>query len=332
MHNLTLKHAKDILQKSSNKVIAVIGDVMLDRYFWGSVTRISPESPVPVVDLERETYHLGGAANVANNLRTLGLQPLLCGIIGKDDSGKNFIKISEETGIHTEGIFIDNKRPTSVKTRIIGNNQQIVRLDKEMKNPIGEDAENFIISTLGNFKDLEGIIIEDYNKGMLTSNLIKRIITFSKKKKIPVFVDPKIQNFFDFKGVKLFKPNKKEAQGALNTIIRSNEDILSIGNKLLKTLMCENVLLTLGSDGMMLFESNGDIEAVPTRARHVADVSGAGDTAIATLAAAYAGGATIREAAGLANFASGVVCEKPGIVPIDIESLLRTIKRNSRPE
>lgn len=326
MQNLTDKRAEEIISSFQGKRLAVIGDVMLDRYFWGSVSRISPEAPVPVIDVERESFHLGGASNVAHNLKSLGIEPLLCGVIGDDNSGRSFVDICEHAGIDCSGIFIDKHRPTTVKTRVIGNNQQIARLDREVRNDLTADGELFILNIIRNMRELAGIIFEDYNKGAVTNILIRETITYAKLNNIPIFVDPKFINFFSYKGVTVFKPNKREAREALGISIKTEDDILLAGKTLLTRLGCENILLTLGKDGMMLFESNGDISSVPTRARHVADVSGAGDTAIATLSSAVSGGANIKEAAALANYASGWVCEQPGIVSITTDRLLKTVK------
>ncbi len=328
MQNLTRDRANEIINNAACKKIAVIGDVMLDRYFWGGVSRISPEAPVPVVDVEKETYHLGGAANVAKNLRSLGMQPLLCGVLGNDNSGHSFIEICEKIGLDVSGLYMDDDRPTTVKTRIFGNNQQLIRLDREVRDDLSDEGEHFILELLDKTKGLAGIIFEDYNKGTISEGLIREVISRAKQHKVPVFVDPKFANFFTYKGVTVFKPNRKEAKEALNIDINTRQDVLKAGKMLLDKLDSENILLTLGKDGMMLFEKNGDVSSVPTRARNVSDVSGAGDTAIATLAAAIAGEANIKEAAALANFASGVVCEQPGIVSIKIDELLDTVSRN----
>ncbi|MEJ5244198.1 MAG: D-glycero-beta-D-manno-heptose-7-phosphate kinase [Bacteroidota bacterium] len=326
MLNLTVDRAKEIIQNIANRRIAVIGDVMLDRYFWGSVSRISPEAPVPVVDMESETYHLGGAANVAANLKSLGASPYLFGVVGCDKFADVFIDISQKIGIDPSGLFQDKDRPTTLKTRIIGNNQQLLRLDLEKRSTIDKSAINFIINKLEETDDFSAIIFEDYNKGAITAELIHSVINFAKSKSIPVFVDPKFTNFFEYKEVTLFKPNKREAELALNLEIKSDEALNEAGNYLLGKLKAENLLITLGSEGMRLFKSNGEIKSVPTRARKVADVSGAGDTVIATLAAAYSAGATIEEAATMANFAAGVVCEEPGIVSVQIDKLINAVK------
>ncbi len=318
----------EIIENCRNKKIAVVGDVMLDRYFWGSVSRISPEAPVPVIDLDKETFHLGGAANVANNLKSLGLEPILCGLIGEDRSGKMFKDIVKDFGVNPAGLYEDPDRPTTVKTRIIGNNQQIARLDRELRKSISHQGEKFILESLHEINNLAGIIFEDYNKGTITKDLIEKIIAFSSEKNIPVYVDPKFDNFFNYKNCFLFKPNKKEAQQALDQNINSKEDAIEAGRAIIERLQCRNLLITLGADGMILFEENGNISTVPTRARHIADVSGAGDTAIATIAAAIAGGATMKEAASIANYAAGAVCEEPGIVSITPSSLYLAVSKS----
>jgi rfaE bifunctional protein kinase chain/domain len=328
MKNLNVNKAETILNNAIGKQIAVIGDVMLDRYFWGNVSRISPEAPVPVIDVESETFHLGGAANVAKNLKSLNIEPVLYGVLGDDNSGRSFVTIAKEFNINTEGLYLDRERPTTVKTRIIGNNQQIARIDREVRTALSDKGLNYILNNIKGLNNLSGVILEDYNKGCLTKELIKEVITFCKGNNIPVFVDPKSSNFFDYKHVTLLKPNKKEAQNALGLALKDNEEIIIAGKQLLERLQCQNVLITLGSLGMMLFESNGEISSVPTLARHVSDVSGAGDTAIAVLAAAYSGGANVKEASSMANYAAGLVCEKPGIVSVEINELLESIKRN----
>lgn len=316
MQSISSSKAASILSQCAGKTIAVIGDVMLDRYFWGSVSRISPEAPVPVIDLEHESLHLGGAANVAGNLQALGIQPLLCGVIGNDNSGAMLIDILESMGCSSNGMLTLDHRPTTVKTRIIGNNQQMLRVDREIRTPISDAQADMLLGSIMNAPNLAGIILEDYNKGVMTKTLIHSLCSLAQARNIPVFVDPKFSHFFEYAGVTLFKPNRKEAQEALATILKTEDQIHAAGKELLSRLACENVLLTLGEQGMMLFEKNGTISSVPTRARKVSDVSGAGDTAIAMLAAAIAGGATMQEAATLANYAAGIVCEQPGIVSV----------------
>ncbi len=329
MEKLSVELLQSVLDKAKGKKIAVIGDVMLDRFFWGSVSRISPEAPVPVVDVEDESYHLGGAANVANNLKSLGINPILFGVIGNDASGNKFIEIANELGIDPKGLYRDNNRPTTVKTRIIGNNQHLVRLDRERRDKISVEGFKLIIETLTAENELSGIIFGDYDKGTITQEIITEIMVFARQNGIPVYVDPKFENFFYYKSATFFKPNRKEAATALGMNIKTDDDVIEAGKRLLEQLEPDNLLITLGSKGMMLFESNGNISTVSTIARHIADVSGAGDTAIATLSVAIAGNATVTEAAMLANFASGAVCEIPGVVPITIELLQNAIKKSN---
>lgn len=321
MTSITKKRFIELVKELQANTIAVVGDVMLDRYFWGTVSRVSPEAPVPVVDLHKETYHLGGGANAASNLNSLGATSLLCGQIGDDDSGIKFEKLAAETGMLIDGLYVDPHRPTTVKARVFGNNQQLVRMDTEIKDTIDNKGESYILNCLEEKEHITGVIFCDYNKGTLTDILIRETISKCLKYNVPMFVDPKFENFFEYTGVTLFKPNRKEAEQALNMRLDSEESVIKAGKLLLSKLKCENVLLTLGSDGMMLFEKNGSITAVPTNARHVSDVSGAGDTVIATFAAFYTAGATVKEAATIANVAAGIVCERPGIVSIEIEEL-----------
>ena len=262
---------------------------------------------------------------MASNLQALGIKPLLCGVIGNDNSGAMLLEILESTGCSSSGIIALEHRPTTVKTRIIGNNQQMLRVDREVRDAITDTEADMLLGSIMNTPDLAGIILEDYNKGVMTKSLIRSLCSIAQVRNIPVLVDPKFSHFFEYKGVAVFKPNRKEAQEALGFSLKSTEDIYKAGKELLQRLECKNVLLTLGEQGMMLFESNGNISSVPTRARKVSDVSGAGDTAIAMLASAIAGGATIQEAATLANYAAGIVCEQPGIVSVTPQEIIHAI-------
>ncbi len=305
-----------ILTKTRGKRIAVLGDVMLDRYFWGAVHRISPEAPVPVVDVEHESYHLGGAANVAANILSLGAHPILFGVVGNDASGAMVQSIASTDGLDASGVIAVESRPTTVKTRVIGNNQQLLRLDREVRTVIDDSVISEVVYRLSNEDNLAAIVFEDYNKGFLSDRMISVVIEYAKQRNVPVFVDPKREALRAYHGCFLFKPNRKEASDLLGRALESAEDIVMAGRELQQVLACSHVLITLGSQGMMLFEEGGIVSSVPTKARSVADVSGAGDTAIATLAVCVAGGATVREAASLANAASGAVVGEPGIVCI----------------
>lgn len=307
-----------LFEKFNGKNIVIIGDLMLDVYIWGKVGRISPEAPVPVVEVEEESYRLGGAANVGLNIKSLGGNPILVGVIGYDREGNILSDLMKENDFIRDGIILDEERPTTVKTRIIAHSQHVVRVDKEDKKDITEEMENKILTFIENQKSsIDAIIFEDYNKGVLTKSLIHRVVDFARRNNIIVTVDPKFDNFFEYKNVTVFKPNRKETEDALQMKIDSEEKVIEAGKKLKEILQPEYLLITRGDKGMTLFSSDSRIDSIPTRARKVADVSGAGDTVIATLTVALASGAEIREAATIANLAAGLVCEEVGIVPID---------------
>ncbi|MCX7875363.1 MAG: D-glycero-beta-D-manno-heptose-7-phosphate kinase [Melioribacteraceae bacterium] len=316
------------LKKSfTNKKVAIIGDLMLDSYFWGNVSRISPEAPVPIVAIDNEFYRFGGAANVALNIKTLGGFPLPIGVIGDDSDGKILKNLFYESSITDLGIFVDKTRPTTTKSRVIANNQHIVRIDKEKVNSIPPIIEKKIINLLKKeIKNIDAIILEDYNKGVLTTTLIEEIINLANENKKIITVDPKFNNFFNYNNVTVFKPNRKETEDALGMRLTTKENITNAGNILLEKLNAKIVLITLGEDGIALFEKNKNEKRVPTKARKVADVSGAGDTVISTLTMALCAGAEIYDAAYLANFAGGLVCQEVGIVPIHLDYLFDCVK------
>jgi D-glycero-beta-D-manno-heptose-7-phosphate kinase len=326
MVSITKHRLDELLQNVKTKRIAVIGDVMIDRYIWGNVNRISPEAPVPVVEVESESSRLGGAANVANNIVSLGASTQLIGIVGNDFSGKEFCSILEEQKASIHGIIIDHSRPTTVKTRVIAHHQHVVRIDSEEKRDIGQDIQQKIFSVLEkNIDSIDGIIIEDYNKGVVVKDLIHAIIELANKKRKIITIDPKLNNFFEYKNVTVFKPNKKETEEALGKKLRNDTDVIVAGKILIEKLQADNILLTRSEKGMSLFEKSGTVTHIPTNARKVADVSGAGDTVIATLTAMLSAGATISEAALLANYAGGIVCGEVGIITIDPAILRSTI-------
>jgi D-glycero-beta-D-manno-heptose-7-phosphate kinase len=312
------------------KRIAVIGDMMLDGYFWGDVKRISPEAPVPVLEVEDEFFRFGGAANVAFNILTLGGIPVPVGVIGNDTYGNIFSSLIKEKKMEHDGIILDNERPTTTKTRVIANNQHVVRIDKESKAYINNKIETKILSYVEtNLSKLDGIILQDYNKGILTPSLITKIISLANKKNILITVDPKFDNFFEYKNVTVFKPNRKETETVLGIRIKDDKDISSAGRNLLQKLNSKYVLLTLGEAGIAVFEDGDKERRMPTKARKVADVSGAGDTVISTLTIGLAAGANIYEACFLANYAAGIVCGEVGIVPIEKEILFETVVKEN---
>lgn len=317
----------ELSKNFSGKKVAVIGDMMLDSYFWGDVKRISPEAPVPVVEIDNEFFRFGGAANVALNILSLGGVPFPLGVIGDDNDGRIFSGLVEKEGIDSSGLLIDKSRPTTAKTRVIAGKQHIVRIDKESKRNINKKTEDKLLESFKSELDsIDAIILQDYNKGVLTSRLIENIMDIAKKNKIAVTVDPKFDNFFKYIDVTVFKPNRKETEDVLGIRLESDEQINKAGHKLLEKLNSKYVLLTLGERGIALFEKGKKREIrIPTKARKVSDVSGAGDTVISTLTIALASGAKIDEAAYLANYAGGLVCEDVGIVPIEKDKLFKTV-------
>jgi len=330
MVDISNKRLNELKKGFDGKRIAVIGDMMLDGYFWGDVKRISPEAPVPVLEVEDEFFRFGGAANVALNILTLGGIPVPVGVIGNDTYGGIFSSLLKEKNIESEGIIIDNDRPTTTKTRVIANNQHVVRIDKESKAYINHKIESKILAHIENLLNkLDGIILQDYNKGILTPSLISNIISIANKKNILVTVDPKFDNFFEYKNVTVFKPNRKETETVLGIRIKSDKDISSAGRNLLNKLNSKYVLLTLGEGGIAVFEDGDKERRMPTKAIKVADVSGAGDTVISTLTIGLAAGADIYEACFLANYAAGIVCGEVGIVPIEKEILFKTVLKEN---
>jgi D-beta-D-heptose 7-phosphate kinase/D-beta-D-heptose 1-phosphate adenosyltransferase len=309
--------------------ILVIGDIMLDRFIWGKVSRISPEAPVPVVvvDNDKETFHLGGAANVANNIHSLEGKVSLCGLVGDDEWGEKIIKLFGELGIGTGGVFRERGRQTTVKTRIFANQQQVVRIDRETTDhPKVSTLQNVLKYFSENVENHSGIIISDYGKGLLTEKLIRTIIRRAKESRKLIVVDPKMVNFFFYKGATVITPNTKEASEASGIPILDESSLRKVGRKLLKTLGCKALVVTRGEEGMAIFEPHREPSFVPTKAKEVYDVTGAGDTVIGTMTLALGAGADIKSAAELANYAAGIVVGKVGTATVIQEELIEVIK------
>ena len=319
---------RSLLASFAGKRIAVVGDLMLDRYYWGTVTRISPEAPVPVVEVESEQVRFGGAANVANNIRSLGGVPLLVGLIGDDHPGKTFIDMLKEGGLDAAGLVVDAGRPTTIKTRVIAAGQHVVRVDNESKAECPGDLISRIVDSVRHhIRDLDAILIEDYNKGAVALQVIQELTSLARKHGTIVTVDPKFNHFLEFKGVTLFKPNRRETEEVLGGRLRTMEEVEEAGRKLIAKLDAKNVLLTLGERGMSLIEANGGVTHLASAAESVQDVSGAGDTVISTLTLALAAGVGVVDACTLANCAAGVVVGQVGIVPVTPDQLLRATLR-----
>ncbi len=307
------KRLEEILNNFNNAKIAVVGDVMLDDYIFGSVDRISPEAPVPVVSVKRESFVLGGAANVLNNLSSLNAKVFAFGVIGNDDNGKRFLDVLKEKSIYTDGIIIDEKRPTAVKRRVIAQNQQLLRMDWEDKTSITSDIEDKILEQIkNNIDNIDAFILSDYDKGVLTARLSGEIIRLANEKNKIVTVDPKPKNHMNYVGATSITPNRKEAMECLGIeSFKNEEDLTSQMLKLKEKLQLKNLLLTRSEEGMTLFE-DGAAETISTVAKEVYDVTGAGDTVISVFTLAKVAGATWFEAARVANTAAGIVVGKMG--------------------
>lgn len=325
---MTISKIQKIFSRFKNKKILVIGDIILDRYIFGKVTRISPEAPVPVVDVYEESYRLGGAANVANNIIALGGKAYLSGIIGKGMGGKIVRDLLSEKGIGQDYIFEDTRK-TTVKTRIIGGNQQIVRFDIEDRRRLeGKTKETFISMIKRAVKDFDAVIVSDYKKGVVSEELFKVLVEYKKNGGF-IAVDPKIGHFRLYKYVSLITPNLAEASHGAEIEIKDEKTLLKAGYTLLKKLSCDAVLITRGEEGMSLFQnSDSEVEVthLPTVAKKVFDVTGAGDTVIATITLTYVAGATLAQAAKISNVAAGVVVGKVGTATATIQEIIEVIK------
>jgi D-beta-D-heptose 7-phosphate kinase/D-beta-D-heptose 1-phosphate adenosyltransferase len=307
--------------------ILVVGDMMLDHYIWGNVSRISPEAPVPVVHVTKETVLLGAAANVVNNVHALGGSVRVCGVIGHDDAGRQLSHMLRAKGIHTDGLIVESGRPTTIKTRVIAHSQQVVRFDRETKDGIDRDTHRRIYDAVKQHVDdgLDAIILSDYSKGVVTRELVRDIVKLTSKRDLIVSVDPKVNHFGMYSGVTILTPNTKEASLGSKIEIESEKSLLKAGTTLLKRLKCKAVLITRGEQGMSLFERNSRITHIPTVAREVFDVTGAGDTVISTLTLAMAAGAPMVDAARLSNVAAGIVVAVVGTATVNPEELKKRI-------
>ncbi len=331
MASLTKDRIETLFNRFSSKRIIVIGDLMLDHYVWGNVSRISPEAPVPVVDVASESFMFGGSANVVHNVITLGSEVIPVGVIGSDEYGDMLKGLFKERNVSTDGLLIDRSRPTIVKTRIIAHNQHVVRVDRELRGYVDTGLQDRIIEfILDRIDEIDGVIFQDYDKGVCTPKIITSVIDTAVSKNKMVFVDPKFDNFFHYKGATLFKPNRLEVSNRLNIRLDSEEEIEKAGKELLRRLESQAVLITLGEKGMALFEDGKKWLHIKTRARRVHDVSGAGDTVIAAAAVAMISGATAPEAANIANFAAGIVCGELGVVPVEKERLFNLLMEQTR--
>jgi rfaE bifunctional protein kinase chain/domain len=314
-----------IVNSFSELKVLIIGDVMLDSYIWGAVERISPEAPVPVVTVKKKDFRLGGAANVALNVASLGAKPILCALVGDDDEGKKLIQRLEEGGISKEGIVISSQRPTTVKTRVIASHQHVVRVDEESDKVASAEEEKQILEHIEKLLPACHVVIfEDYDKGVLNAAIIEKTVQLAKQLGIPTVVDPKKRNFLAYKEVTLFKPNLKELREGLKIDVESS-NLVSVKHaveKLKQTLKAEGVMLTLSEHGVFINYKEETLQ-LPAHAREIADVSGAGDTVVSIAALSVASGLNAHEVAFLSNLGGGLVCQYVGVVPINKEELIK---------
>ncbi len=324
---------ENILESMQGKRVLVVGDLILDHYLDGKVDRISPEAPIPIVSLEKklERWVLGGAANVARNIRSLGGIPVMAGVTGEDREGEILTGLLSDEGVDISAVVSDPTRPTTLKTRIISGGHQVIRLDSEVTDPISESVMQDILSRIeGTTSQLDAVVLEDYNKGVLVPELISRMISISRSNGIPVAVDPKFINFFEFNGCTLFKPNRLEISRALGRVISTVEEASFAGNEILSRLSADAVLVTLGEEGSILCRKNSDPFYRPVAARHVFDVSGAGDTVIAVMALSLASGVPLDDGVRISVFAAAATCAEPGVYAVKPNDILREVDRYSR--
>lgn len=329
-----VEHAayKQLFGSFNNLNVLIIGDVMVDSYIWGEVNRISPEAPVPIVSVNNRENRLGGAANVALNVKAMGANPILCSVVGDDAKGHEFLQLLEASQMETQGILKSRSRVTTTKFRVIGNNVQMLRVDEETDKDLNRDDSERLFSTFEEIihnKTVQVIIFQDYDKGVISEELISKVVKKAKDNGIPVSVDPKRKNFINYKNVSLFKPNLKELKEGLNMEFDSKniDELEKAAEALTKQLNAEMLLITLSEDGILIrHKSNGtQSDIIPSNVRSVSDVSGAGDTVIAVASLCLAKGVHAEEIAFISNLAGGQVCEQVGVVPVEKERLLKTL-------
>jgi D-beta-D-heptose 7-phosphate kinase/D-beta-D-heptose 1-phosphate adenosyltransferase len=325
MKDIDIPFLSDTVRDFTNKTVLVLGDLMLDRYLWGHVSRISPEAPVPVVAVKKETACLGGAGNVSRNLQSLGASVLLVGKVGDDAAGL-WIK---ENAPAARGIFTDPDRPTTIKTRVIAHHQQVVRVDQEEIEPLSQRVQEDIL-TLVREESYDGLLVSDYNKGMVSQGLMHKTLEVTQERGIPVFVDPKVENFSFYSPVTLITPNHFEAERIVNFPCTTNAEVEKAGSDILSRISSHYLILKRGEQGMTVFEKGKPPNHIPTVAQEVYDVTGAGDTVIAAASLALLSGATIQEAALLANTAAGIVVGKLGTATLTGEELLAVLPSRDR--
>ncbi len=325
------KTISQIFSSFDKQNVLIVGDVMIDNYLWGKVERISPEAPVPIVSVNKKESRLGGAANVAINVQALGANPILCSVIGGDINGRTFLELLQQLNLSSEGLVQSNERPTTIKTRVIGNNHQMLRVDEEKEEEISATERKQLlnrINTIISKKKIDVIIFEDYDKGLINKSLIDQIVKLARQKSIFVTADPKKRNFNHYRNIDLFKPNLKELKEGMKIDLEKNnsEELKSAVRKLSSEHHIDQILVTLSDKGVLIL--NNKIEKIiPAHFRNITDVSGAGDTVISVASLCLASGTDPVTIAVLSNLAGGLVCEKVGVVPIEKDQFFEEAKR-----
>jgi len=328
--SVTSRHLATILGRLSRVRVLVIGDLMLDRYIWGQVDRISPEAPVPVVRVTRESLHAGGAGNVAANIRSLGGSVMSCGVIGNDQAGLRLRQELNAIGASTIGVLTNRGMATTSKTRIIAHSQQVVRLDREQNDILDNRARarlrRFVQQQV---RECDVVVVSDYGKGVIDADLLGQLAELREQQRFVYVIDPKRQNYAYYRGATLVKPNKEEAGQAAGVEIRSETNLRQAGTHLLDLWRAEAVLVSRGEEGMSLFKRGDSVQHFPTTAREIFDVTGAGDTVLATCALALGAGATLEEATILANHAAGIVVGKVGTATVTLLEMKDALRKST---
>jgi rfaE bifunctional protein kinase chain/domain len=316
---------QEIFKRFATQRVLIVGDVMLDRYIWGTSDRMSPEAPVPIITVKKRDHRPGGAGNVAQNILSLGATPVLCSLIGHDEAGVRLRECLQKQSISTEGLIVSATRPTTEKTRVIAHDHHIVRVDEESDAVPSAEEEELILKRVASLlPSCSVVIFQDYDKGVLSERVIAGIVKQASQAGIPTVVDPKKRNFNYYKNVSLFKPNLKELRDGLHAAVNptNDQDLKSAVSKLKNELLAKGVMATLSEHGVYI-DYNGDQVKLPAHARQIIDVSGAGDTVVSVAALCIAIGLEARSIAAYSNLAGGLVCQHVGVVPIDRDELLR---------
>ncbi len=316
------------LTQFPQRKILVLGDIMVDEYIWGNVSRISPEAPVPIVEVGEENIRLGGAANVVANVRALGAEADLVGVMGGDAIAERLIHEIEQIGVKSDGIVTDPSRKTTIKTRVVAAGQHVVRFDREGTEELSDDIRETIGGlTRDRLPYVDALIISDYGKGVISGRLLEQVLPVARAQGVVTVVDPKINRFELYRQVNVLTPNHREAAAAWGRPIRSEAEVIAAGRHLVDALKVQAVLITRGEKGMSLFEADGRVSHIPAVAKEVFDVTGAGDTVVGTMALALASKATMVEAAEISNYAAGVVVGKRGTATVSLAELKRSLAR-----